>query len=312
MGTSSWSPLWSRSIFYCRGPDPVHKNKKDMINNFISKLPFFDKLVFLTGKLFIKIGSWIFSYKNYGFWQPHYNKLETNKVAVDFDGNYLHYDINGLKASARKTASDSLVFEQVILQEEYKTAMDIFLLNNIPFKTFIDLGSNIGLATIYIKKIFPDARVIALEPDKNNYAELLKNFRDNGLTNATPLMAGVGKKDCYLVTDERLRDSQDWSISFKEVDFETPIVSYSINSLLEKYGLANVDFIKIDIEGGEKAIFDQDADISFLDKVKVIAVEIHDEFNIRDHIYEVLKAKDFILFNSTETTIAVKRNLFQN
>jgi FkbM family methyltransferase len=283
-----------------------------MINNFISKLPFFDKLVFLTGKLFIKIGSWIFSYKNYGFWQPHYNKLETNKVAVDFDGNYLHYDINGLKASARKTASDSLVFEQVILQEEYKTAMDIFLLNNIPFKTFIDLGSNIGLATIYIKKIFPDARVIALEPDKNNYAELLKNFRDNGLTNATPLMAGVGKKDCYLVTDERLRDSQDWSISFKEVDFETPIVSYSINSLLEKYGLANVDFIKIDIEGGEKAIFDQDADISFLDKVKVIAVEIHDEFNIRDHIYEVLKAKDFILFNSTETTIAVKRNLFQN
>jgi FkbM family methyltransferase len=312
MGTSSWNPLWSRSIFYCRGPDPVHKNKKDMINNFISKLPFFDKLVFLTGKLFIKIGSWIFSYKNYGFWQPHYNKLETNKVAVDFDGNYLHYDINGLKASARKTASDSLVFEQVILQEEYKTAMDIFLLNNIPFKTFIDLGSNIGLATIYIKKIFPDARVIALEPDKNNYAELLKNFRDNGLTNATPLMAGVGKKDCYLVTDERLRDSQDWSISFKEVDFETPIVSYSINSLLEKYGLANVDFIKIDIEGGEKAIFDQDADISFLDKVKVIAVEIHDEFNIRDHIYEVLKAKDFILFNSTETTIAVKRNLFQN
>ncbi len=281
-----------------------------MINNFISKLPFFDKLVFLTGKLFIKIGSWIFSYKNYGFWQPHYNKLETNKVAVDFDGTYLHYDINGLKASARKTASDSLVFEQVILQEEYKTAMDIFLLNNIPFKTFIDLGSNIGLATIYIKKIFPGARVIALEPDKNNYAELLKNFENNRLTNATPLMAGVGKKDCYLVTDERLRDSQDWSISFKEVDFETPIVSYSINSLLKKYALEEVDFIKIDIEGGEKAIFDKDADLSFLGKVKVMAIEIHDEFNIRDQIYETLKANDFIIFNSAETTIAVKKNLF--
>lgn len=283
-----------------------------MINNFIDKLPFSDKIVFLAGKLFIKIGTWIFSYKDYGFWQPHYNKLEKKNVMVNFDGIYLPYEINGLKVLARKSASDSLVYEQVILREEYKSAADIFLLNKIPMKTFIDLGSNIGLATLYIKSIFPDAEVIALEPDRNNYAMLVKNFENNGLTHTTPLMCGVGKKDCFLVTDERLRDGQDWSISFKEVDYETPIVSYSINSLLKKYDINEVDFIKIDVEGGETAIFDKDADLSFLDKVKVMAIEIHDEFNIREHIYTILKANDFMIFNSTETTIAVKRSMFKN
>jgi hypothetical protein len=93
------------------------------------------------------------------------------------------------------------------------------------------------------------------------------------------------------------------------VDYETDIRSYSIASLLNKYSLAEIDFIKMDVEGAEKAIFEKDADLSFLDKVKVLAIEIHDEFNIRNDIYEILRDYNFILFNTNETTIAVKKDL---
>lgn len=278
-----------------------------MINKFINKLPFRDKFIFLSGKLFIKIGSWILAYKNFGFWQPHYNRLKRKNAEADFDGSVLQYHVHGITAMARPSTSDPLVFEQVILQEEYKSAVDIFLLNDIPLRHFLDLGSNIGLASIYIKKIFSHATVIALEPDKNNYAMMVKNFELNHLTNTESLMAGAGKKDCFLIANKRIRDDKEWSISFQEVDFATDIPSWSISSLLKKYSVDEIDFIKMDIEGGEAAIFGEDADISFLNKVKVMAIEIHDEYHVRDTIYKILKENDFFIFNSNETTIAVKR-----
>ena len=280
-----------------------------MINRFIKKLPFSDKLIFFSGKFFNKIGVAILEHKNFKFWQHHYNKLAFRNIDVDFDGNELHYKKGTLEAFARKDSSDSLVFDLIFMQDEYKPITDFFLANNIPFNSFIDLGANIGLTSLYIKKIFPDATVIAVEPDKNNYSMLVRNFNLNKLSNATALHAGVGKKDCYLLIEEGIRDKKDWAISFQEVDHETDTRSYSIVSLLNKYELAEVDFIKMDIEGAEKAVFEKDADLSFLNKVKVMAIEIHDEFNIRNDIYEILKQHNFILFNTNETTIAVKKDL---
>lgn len=283
-----------------------------MINQFIKKLSIRDKFIFLSGKFFLRIASQILTYKNFKLWQLHYNKLEWEQAKVSFDGLELHYNFKNINVIARKSSSDYQVFETVILEEEYRLATDIFLLNNIPLKNFLDLGSNIGLTTLYIKNLFPDANVIALEPDKANYDMMLRNFELNHLSNTTPLMAGISNKDSFLVTNGGIRDNKDWSKTFKEVDYPTDITSFSIASILKKYNMDEIDFIKIDIEGAERNVFEKGADLSFLDIVKVIAIEIHDEFNIRSTIYKVLKEKDFILFNNKETTIAVKSNIFKN
>lgn len=280
-----------------------------MINSFIRKLTVGEKLIFFSGKLLLKIGSWILAYKKFGFWQLHYNKLEQKKIEVAFDGKELCYKTKDFTALARRFASDSLVFEGVMMEEEYKAAVDIFLLNNIPIKSFLDLGSNIGLTSVYVKNKFPDAMVIAIEPDKDNYEMMLRNFELNKLTNISPLMAGVGATDSFLEMNGAFRDEQQWALSFKEVGYPTDILSYSISTILKTYSIHEVDFIKMDIEGAEKEIFNDGADMSFLKKVKVLAIEIHDEFDIRNNIYRKLTDNDFVIFNSNETTIAVKRNL---
>jgi FkbM family methyltransferase len=282
-----------------------------MINKFISKLPLWERLLFFTGKFFNKIGHRILEYKNFGYYQEHYNQLVFKKIDVSSNGKELLYNKDGLKALARIATSDSMVFNLVVMGNEYKPATDIFLLNNIPLKVFVDLGSNIGLTTLYIKKEFPDCTVIALEPDKNNYEMMLKNFDLNKLTNTTSLLAGVGKNDCYLIEDVGIRDKKEWGLTFKEVDYPTDIASYSINMLFNKFAIDEIDFIKIDVEGAEKEIFAVDADMSFLKKIKVLAVEIHDEFEWRSQIYKILKENNFIVFNSGETTLAVKKKLFQ-
>src|SRR5690349_11035634 len=47
----------------------------------------------------------------------------------------------------------------------------------------LDCGANIGLSVIYLKSICPTARIIAFEPDENNFNLLQKNVDSYNLKN---------------------------------------------------------------------------------------------------------------------------------
>jgi len=68
----------------------------------------------------------------------------------------------------RPNTSDMDVFQQIFVNEEYE-----FSLDRDP-KVIIDAGANIGLASIYYSIKYPEAKIIAIEPELSNY-ELLKN-----------------------------------------------------------------------------------------------------------------------------------------
>ena len=73
--------------------------------------------------------------------------------------------------------------------------------------------------------------------------------------------------------------------------------------------------LKVDIEGAEKEIFTDSTKCNFLDITKIIAIEIHDEFGIRDDIYKVLHQYGFLIFEANETTIGINKKFissFQN
>src|SRR5438105_2732424 len=44
----------------------------------------------------------------------------------------------------------------------------------------LDCGANIGLSTLYFKRAFPNARIIAFEPDPRVYEALVHNVHGNG------------------------------------------------------------------------------------------------------------------------------------
>jgi FkbM family methyltransferase len=49
--------------------------------------------------------------------------------------------------------------------------------------TVIDIGAHKGLVSCYIAKQYPNVKVLAYEPVKENFAALLENIKRNGLTN---------------------------------------------------------------------------------------------------------------------------------
>lgn len=121
------------------------------------------------------------------------------------------------------------------------------------------------------------------------------------------LEGGIWNKNANLSLNRDFRDGKEWSINLTE-NVKGEIKGYSLSGLLETYNQP-VDILKIDIEGGEKALFeDQDYSTSFLRKVKIIAIEIHDEFDCREMIYGALKKSNFIYYESGETTIGINKH----
>ena len=63
--------------------------------------------------------------------------------------------------------------DELFVDEVYKSVL------NTEQPYILDCGANIGLSVIYFKKQWPNATVIAFEPDEKNFEYLNKNTEDN-------------------------------------------------------------------------------------------------------------------------------------
>lgn len=168
----------------------------------------------------------------------------------------------------RGGGSDFEVFKQVYLYRFYNT--------DFAFepKIIIDCGANIGITTVFFKNKFPNTRIIAVEPEVSN-VEMLKMNTKN-LTGVEIEAKGLWGRECFLEIVEG-SDSMAWSfkVNALESQREGAISAISIPKLIEKYNLESIDILKIDIEGSEENVFQEDIS-SWIHMVKVIIIELHD------------------------------------
>lgn len=209
------------------------------------------------------------------------------------------------KIFCRKYSSDLDVMDQIFFKNEFKNLFELIITNRSKINTIIDAGSNIGLTSILLSKHFPGSSIICLEPDSENFKQQEKNFNANNI-NAHSLQMGLWKDNRKLYLNRNFRDGKEWSISLIEEsnNDEHFIESISLNSLKERFNLSQIDLLKMDIEGSEKVIFEVGSNTDFLSYTKFLAVEIHDEFNCRENIIDVLRRNKFSFINSGEYLIA--------
>ncbi len=213
-----------------------------------------------------------------------------------------------IKILLRKGSSDLKVFRQIIINEEFKNVVQLIHQHDIKIKNVIDAGANIGLTTLYLKEHFPETEILCIEPDASNQAQLSQHIALNNLTNVELIKGGVWSHNSWLNIDNTFRDGLEWSRSLKPGENEKgDIPVYAISNLLIEKQWDSIDFLKMDIEGAEEAIFSKDADLSFLSKTKVITIEIHDMFEVGHRIVEILQEYNFKLYFSGELTIGIKK-----
>lgn len=166
----------------------------------------------------------------------------------------------------RPNTSDIEVFYQIFYYKGYNV--------NFKFepKVIFDCGANIGLATVYYKNKYPNAKIIAVEPESTNFQMLVKNTEK--YSDVHCLQSGIWKKTTNLKISD---SSQHWSFVTEEVDYEdsTTVKAISIDELMTKYNVDYIDILKIDIESSEKELFAENFE-KWLPKVRVILIELHD------------------------------------
>jgi FkbM family methyltransferase len=166
----------------------------------------------------------------------------------------------------RKGTSDVPLFDQMFVHREY----NITFTNNP--SVIIDGGANIGLFTLQMKNKFPDATIISVEPDKDNYAMLQKNVA--GYSDIICENCGLWNRDASLKVYDKY-DGGKWAMVVEESNHEGNIKAVSIGNIMQKYGLNRIDLLKLDVETSEKKIFLDNYE-AWLPKTKMIIIELHD------------------------------------
>lgn len=211
----------------------------------------------------------------------------------------------------RKGSTDIPVFREIFLEKEY----DLDLPH--PVKFIIDGGANVGVSTLFFKIRYPEARIIAVEPEKENYKLLKKNSAD--FDGITCLKAGIWHKSANLsiVSSENFGE---WGFQLKEMSERTSsgsagVKCYSIDELLEKFSFPRIDILKLDIEGAEKMIFSSRSPQAWLTKCRTIIIELHDFIDpqISQSFFEYLDTfVQYDCFISGENTVVIIKGENEN
>lgn len=144
-------------------------------------------------------------------------------------------------------------------------------------RVVLDLGANIGVPASVFAARWPSAKVLAVEPESNNFELLQRNC--SAAANITAVQGAVWSCDGELEILNPEADAYSFIVG-EPAAAERPsnkIPGFSIPSLMQRYGLDNLDLVKMDIEGAEKDIFAANA-AQWLPYVRVLIVELHDRF----------------------------------
>ena len=173
----------------------------------------------------------------------------------------------------RLNSSDPFVFGQVFLEKEYAVLEN---LKNV--RLIIDCGANVGYSAAYFLTLYPEAHLIAVEPDSANFAILERNLKPYG-TRVKLVKAGIwSHKTGLTVCRSSYRDGAEWAVQVRaSLPGETPDVeAIDIGTLLGESGFEQIDMLKIDIERSETVVFSDHYE-EWLGKTRNIAIELHDE-----------------------------------
>src|SRR5215471_7303269 len=198
----------------------------------------------------------------------------------------------------RRSTSDIFTFFQIFCARNYD--LDYGVMPNV----IIDCGANVGYASVFLKKRFPDATIIAIEPEPSNFKMLEKNTAH--FENVHLLNCGIWNKTAHLeIVDHGYGH---WAFETREVEYEKDrtIEAISIADLMKKFDLAGIDILKIDVEGSEKELFEKNFE-TWLPATKVIVIELHDKIRkgSAKSFFKALCNYDFILKRKGENIICV-------
>ena len=184
----------------------------------------------------------------------------------------------------RQQSSDQDVIKQVMVDHEYdlrRLARAGELLDYVKRRAatggkplIVDAGANIGAASIYFLGNLPSARIVAIEPDRGNFALLSKNVEGLGIE---IINAAVSSTAGHARVVDPGRGH--WAYRTEPVaegdNAGGAVPRVTINDIFRAHAAQAFPFlVKIDIEGAEGDLFS--ASTEWVARTPLLIVELHD------------------------------------
>ncbi len=203
----------------------------------------------------------------------------------------------------RPDSSDIRVFDQIFHMREYRCLDDVGSAELI-----IDCGANVGYSAAYFLSRYPESRLVAVEPDPQNFKVLQANVKDFG-ARATCICSGIWSSPTGLVfAAETLVQGKEWGRTVRQAAFgEAPdVMAIDIGSILERDGAKRISILKIDIEGSEAAVFSEHFE-KWIDKVDNLVIELHGP-DCAEVFNKAIAGRGFHVTHCDELTVCKRPN----
>ena len=206
----------------------------------------------------------------------------------------------------------SIMYNEIIIKQRYFQ----YGLSVAGARCVIDVGANIGLFTLAVKLKAPDATVYAFEPIQETFEVLERNVVSHGCSDVHaynvaigsldhtertftfyPYMAGNSTAVPALKHDQMPAMDQIFGKEAIDVIYESesriaPV--RTLSSVIQEQGIANVDYLKINVEGDELPVLEGIAELHW-PIIRQVAVETHTE-RLREQVREYLGCRGFTVY----------------
>lgn len=178
----------------------------------------------------------------------------------------------------RSCTNDLYILNSVLNGDEYAD-IEAIILNSGYEDLVIDAGAHLGGSAERLRKIFPQNKIVLIEPEKRNFSLLERNvttLKNKILINAA-LVPGE-----LMGQELQLKDRTGRSgFTIVQGALDNPyaltiqnVPTISLRKILIDQNAKGIAFLKVDVEGAEKMIFSSDKDLSEI--IHVAYIELHD------------------------------------
>jgi FkbM family methyltransferase len=148
-------------------------------------------------------------------------------------------------------------------------------------RMIVDVGANIGIATVWFAERAPQARILAVEPSPVALPVLETNLvanRFDDRVSVVPLALGGISGVGYLRMAATSVETRVAGASAPHATSDQPVLITTLEQLMSDWQLVSVDILKLDCEGNEyEALLSMDATV--LKRMRNIVGEYHQVAN---------------------------------
>jgi len=160
------------------------------------------------------------------------------------------------------------LFNEIFVKGEYLFPAD----NERP--KIVDCGSNIGLSILFFKRLYPQASIIAFEPDAETFSMLKRNIENNRISDVVLHNCALSDQDGEITFYRDAENSGSPLMSTcneRLVGMPTKVTARRLSPFL----VGTIDLLKVDVEGAEHSLMMDLVATGKLASVRQIHMEYH-------------------------------------